>query len=94
MRILKYEIELSDRPTDIALPRGSYFCHAGEQHERLFTWWVVVDYPISDSHRIRIMGTGEPFPEGFGYRFLATVQMNDGLVWHLLTVSASQAERQ
>jgi hypothetical protein len=92
MKVLKFQVAISDEPTDIALPRGSFFCHAGDQQGRLFTWWVHNDFPLIDSHRIRVVGTGHEVPRTAGYRFLATVQMQNGLVWHLFTVCVPQAE--
>jgi hypothetical protein len=81
-RILKYSLEITDRQT-LRIP--GFLLRpvlVGEQAGILCLWVAVPqDAPVND-HEIIIVGTGHVFdPEGLS--FLGSVQMSNGLVWHV-----------
>lgn len=79
--IRKYELEITDEQT-IKMPIRSKFLHAGDQNNRLVIWCDVDTDTKMTSRTYLVIGTGSPLPE-YGI-YLATVQMPNGLVWHIL----------
>lgn len=93
-KILKYELKITDEQV-IDIPSGSRVLSVQEQRGVLCLWAVVDGSKQSTGNfKIRIFGTGNPLPNGLldfsydapsGYNieFVGTVQMSNGLVWHI-----------
>lgn len=84
LKIFKYELQIVDRQ-EISIPSPKRLLHVGEQDEKLFVWSIVtpdifVIYPTI----LRIFGTGHQI-ENEDITFIGTVQMSNGLVWHIFT---------
>lgn len=80
--IFKYPLPVADRSV-VVLPRGAEIVHIDAQGFELFVWAVVdPDVPPTVEHEYRIAGTGHPF-DGEGLEHRVTVQMVNGLVWHV-----------
>jgi hypothetical protein len=83
-RIYKYTLEIEDSQV-LELPEGSKILSVMAQRDR------VVAYALVDSaakktvgHIIKIVGTGQDFPDCREHFFLGTVSTRDGdLVWHV-----------
>lgn len=78
--IHKWAFHVAER-TIVEMPLGSRLLTVQEQHGYL-TLWAEVDpaQPMVD-HMLMVRGTGHKPPDKASY--LATVQMTDGLVWHI-----------
>ena len=92
-KICKYELEIADEQK-INIPAFSRILSVQAQHDKLCLWAVVeTEMPLSEIE-ILIVGTGNECPEGcwdnppiYNNKFLGTVQMHNGLVWHVFTRS-------
>ena len=81
--IHKYELEIQDEQiieVDATFHPLSVQCQRGA-----LVLWVIVSSPVLNivKRRIVIHGTGNPFENGWAGKHLGTVQMPDGLVWHV-----------
>ena len=92
MIVYKYKIKQDATVTQgLDLPRGARFLHAGEQYGELYVWCLLPnpDAPTV-TRKVYVLATG--FPANFQLgdlehiKFLNTVQMNSGLVWHVFCV--------
>lgn len=81
MIIYKYELEIRENQW-VDLPYGAQLLSVGEQNGKLFVWARVDRERQGDAILFRIYGTGLLFELDPG-RFLGTVQMQNGLVWHV-----------
>ena len=94
MKIYKYELNITDKQR-IQVP-GKHLrpLSVAEQYGKLMLWAIVSDEPpdFRANHtelEITIIGTGNPAPDlrqvdtFDGMRFIGTVVMSDGLVWHV-----------
>lgn len=80
-RIWKYI--LNPAQPELTMPVGAEIISAGDQHGSL-TLWAEVDPDAPRVHRIfQVYGTGFALPEQAHRRHIATVQMGNGLVWHV-----------
>ena len=86
-KIFKYQIRVEDEAT-LCVPGDFVLIHIGEQHGAIVAWCVVeVDDAGLASIRsvdrgLCIRGTGQPFKGNEG-KHISTVQMSNGLVWHI-----------
>ena len=83
-QIFKYPIPISNKFL-IELPKGATIIAAQVQHERLCLW-AVVDIEENEKvlRTIRVIGTGNPFPDADSCVHISTFQMDGGhLVFHL-----------
>lgn len=80
--IWKYELRITDVQS-VDLPGGSTPLSVGEQNGRLVLWAVVEPEARRWPYSIRIVGTGNPFPDANECYLIGTVQMSNGLVWHV-----------
>lgn len=70
----------------IKMPLGAQILHVGEQHGTLFAWYIFAHGgEIYASTPTAVVGTGHPIPYTFkkAMQFCKTVQMANGLVWHV-----------
>lgn len=66
------------------MPPGANPLYAGEQEDKLYIWAIVNSKipPISyKGYAFKIVGTGNLLSK-YG-RYLNTVQMKNGLIWHI-----------
>lgn len=85
--IWKYELKIADEQT-IRMPIGATILSVGLQGG-LLVMWAKVDPAKwgagrAEDRTIYVMGTGNPFDED-AKQFIGTVQMPNGLVWHVFT---------
>lgn len=64
------------------LPKGAEILHVGEGHGDLYVWAIVDPSAPIVPRKIEVLGTGWNLGEA-EVEFLGTVQMANGLVWHL-----------
>lgn len=84
MRIWKYELKITDTQR-VLVPLGAKFLTTQFQHGVLCLW-AMVDETIekTEDRLIRIIGTGNPIPDGHHRKYIATAQHHNGdLVWHV-----------
>lgn len=71
----------------IQLPAGSLFLHAGEQERRIYLWYLVDTSFDMVTRIIKVYPTGERIPvvgeNCQELKFLATVQLHSGGVYHV-----------
>ena len=80
--IFKYHLPIADR-VSVPMPRGAQVLSIQEQHGQLTVWALVNSEQAREPVSFRICGTGLPAEDvGAGY-FIDTVQMPNGLVWHV-----------
>ena len=79
--IWKYPLKAVTRQT-IQVPKGSLFQSAIWQDDRIVVYAIVApDIPVKD-HEILVVTTGQEF-DMRGTKFIATVPVMDGLVFHV-----------
>lgn len=84
--ILKYPLGEYPGPCTQAMPADARIVHVGQQHGSV-TVWAEVGVPDVSGMRpttLRVTATGEPFDGDY----VGTVQMPNGLVWHVVAVPA------
>lgn len=82
-RVFKYELDIIGLQ-HVDLPLNADILHFGEQNGKLCMWAKVNTLEVSkETHHIRIFGTGHPMHYQHNLEHLQTVQMADGLVWHI-----------
>lgn len=85
-RIYKYQLNPQMDKQSLHMPEGAEVMSIGVQGEAICVWAMVqVDpTPVASFREFIIKGTGMEidFPWK-AYKFLGTVQMKDGLVWHV-----------
>lgn len=82
-RIWKYEIPTADEPV-ISMPQGAKLLSVGEQGRKLFVWAAVDPNADLRNRRLRVAGTGHPLGHPLeDMPFVGTVQVANGLVWHV-----------
>lgn len=79
--IYKYELGIDDEQ-DVALPEFARIISVGTQMGRLFLWAEVIPANAPHSYKVFIRGTAQPLTGKEG-RFIGTVFMPSGLVWHI-----------
>lgn len=79
--IYKYRINTSESSVD--LPEGAEILSVGEQDNRVYLWARVdTDKPLVP-RRIYVIGTGFSLDLGTEPRYVGTVHMPTGFVWHI-----------
>ena len=85
MKIFKYK--LVQDPTGlqhVSMPEGAMMLHAGEQHGDLYVWALVSELATVVDYKFFVLGTGVDVDHlEMASTFLTTVQMGNGLVWHV-----------
>jgi hypothetical protein len=89
--IYKYSLRITDVQS-VKAPRGTRWLSAQMQNGRLCVWATVDPNQPDESHLIRIIGTGNPFPAAAqsGMVFVGTVQ-DAPFVWHVFAPEAPDA---
>jgi len=86
MRIYKYEL-VADRGTSfVMMPIGARAISAGEQSGRLYVWAEACLSEPLEQRRFLVQPTGYIDLPPMPLKFIDTVQMQDGLVWHVYEV--------
>ena len=92
MIIYKYELQITDRQIIETGPYPAYPLTVAEQGGKLMLWAMVDknnNPPGSDKYGIfvQVIGTGNPFNANthLDAKYLGTVLMSNGLVWHVIT---------
>lgn len=75
----KYKLDLGI--TTLTLPAAYTFRYVGEQDRKVYVWAEVNTSAPEREVRVQIIGTGHPMPKDSFY--VGTVQMQNGLVWHV-----------
>lgn len=84
--IYKYPLKIQDKQ-ELSLPSPARALSVGVQGGKLVLWAVVdPDGTVFQPCQIVIYGTGHPIEDEGEYKFLGTVQMPNGLVWHVFEV--------
>jgi hypothetical protein len=83
--IYKYTIDQTPGGSIFQMPAGWEIISAQEQDGSICIWAIVDPEKKPTDVWIAIYGTGSPL-RNINQQFIATVQMNDGLVWHLFLV--------
>ena len=81
--IYKYEIPLTDEIIEIEIPDNYALCDVGQQDGKIFMWCVVDVHANLVKRYFKIVGTGHKIQRIDSLSFLRTIQMPNGLVWHL-----------
>jgi hypothetical protein len=83
MVIYKYILKHAGHQT-VDLPFPFTILRTGEQHGNLCIWVHHDPDAPKKQHDLHMFGTGETIPDRFTHRdFIDTVQMSNGMVWHL-----------
>lgn len=80
--IHKYSLEITDTQV-IQTPHFPHPLSVQEQGGRLVLWAAVDTSRPMFPMTIRIVGTGNPFGDSSSCVHIGTVQMPNGLVWHV-----------
>lgn len=96
-RIYKYKIEIQDW-FQLEIPKGSQFLTAQLQRDELQAWFLVncdneqdfEDGKSRERFMFYIFGTGHPFDERPGLRYVETIQLTNGLVFHIFLKEKSE----
>ena len=86
--IYKYEIPLTDEIIEMEIHDNYALCEVGQQDGKLFMWCVVDIHAKLVKRYFKIVGTGHKIEGIENLCFLRTIQMPNGLVWHLFEVSS------
>lgn len=78
--IFKYPLGEYPGPCTQAMPESAQVVHVGQQGGVVVVWALVDPDAPKREVTLRVVATGEPFD---GY-YLGTVQMPNGLVWHVV----------
>ena len=82
--IYKYELRSLQDQQQISLPKGYTILSVGEQNGSIMVWAAVDPDVEMQLVNIRVVPTGgKLFDELALHIFLGTVQMKNGLVWHI-----------
>jgi hypothetical protein len=82
-KVFKYTLEEAEQQA-LDLPVGAELLSVGYQNGQLRLWALVdPDQTMTETHRIRMAGTGHPLPDGVELAFLGRVGLLDGaLILH------------
>ena len=93
MIIYKYKLKQDPEIVQgLSIPAGARFLHAGEQYGELFVWCLLPNPDaMTYTRKAYVLGTGIQndhiqLGDIDNLRFLNTVQMSNGLVWHVFVV--------
>lgn len=87
MRIWKFELSITD-VQEVDIPFPARVLSVGNQRDELVLWALVDPDDELMTVKIRIVGTGNPFDfelfdDARQAKFIGTVLMGNGLVWHV-----------
>jgi len=78
-----YKYRVYETPTPVLqLPSGAALLHLGEENDSLYVWALVDTEQPYEQRDLMLAGTGWEMPATPG-RHVGTVQMRNGLVFHL-----------
>jgi hypothetical protein len=80
--IHKFPLEITDEQ-GVSMPVGAELLAVAEQNGQLVLWAEVFPNNPNESKVIRVVGTGNPFPDHLSYLHIGTVVMSNGFVWHV-----------
>jgi hypothetical protein len=80
VKIYKYKIE--DQETAM-MPRDAKLLHVGFQHSHVTVWALVDPEAPLVERQMAVFGTGWEISEKDAERYVGTVQVPYGLVWHV-----------
>ncbi len=81
--IYKKTLRIEDR-CYVSMQQNSTVVHAEEQDEEIVIWYLCNSEEPKVQHLFSIQGTGWPLPEFVSSKqYFRTVQMKNGLVWHI-----------
>ncbi len=83
--IFKYEIPITDEIIELDMPDNNALCDIQAQGDKIMAWCVVDIHAKLVKRKFKVVGTGHQFKIDELY-FLRTVQMPNGLVWHIFEV--------
>ena len=85
-KIFKYELKVVDEQ-DLILPDGFKILSVQNQGERITLWALVDDSAVCPKSHVtfHIFGTGHLILDYIADNYVSTVQMGNGLVWHVFT---------
>lgn len=81
MRIFKYILTISSKQT-IEIPRGFRILSVQNQNNNITLWCLIDDENGPTDVNFRIYATGQSCGMSVE-NYIGTVQMNNGLVWHI-----------
>lgn len=79
--IWKFPLDITDCQT-IKMPVDTTIISAQMQNNQLALWGIVLPDAPLEPRIFRIIGTGNPFPDPYTCKFIATIQ-DGSFVWHL-----------
>lgn len=82
LTIYKYPLKITDRQT-VNMPFGAAPVSVGEQGGQLVVWAKVNTNHSCEPLSFRVCGTGHPVLDDETAVYIGTVQMENGLVWHV-----------
>jgi len=83
--IHKYELSIIDDIQEFNLTNSYSINHFGEQDGKLMMWADIRTESVDHLTKIQVIGTGHDIGE-YRASHLQTVQMSNGLVWHIYEV--------
>lgn len=83
VKIFKYEIPLQEETIEIQVPCNAILCDIEAKGNKIYMWLEVELGDAEKTMYIKIFGTGEKILNASDYKFLKTVHMDNGLVWHV-----------
>lgn len=92
-QVWKFELVVAEAPV-VQLPEGAKVLSVAERGDSgsgLEVWALVNTEAPMRKRRLRVVGTGHPFPDAEECRFVGTVKTRVGLVWHLFEVEGVAA---
>ena len=81
-KIYKYQLEPEENQI-LSLPEDAKFIYTGMQKEKITIWVVIESMNRLRDYDIKIIGTGWNIPDYDSLRYIGTVQMITGFVWHI-----------
>jgi hypothetical protein len=85
--IYKYKLPLTDTLIELEFPMRHSYCDIQLQGDDICIWLIVFDENESlIKKRFKIFGTGQKLDDLIEFFYLKTVQMPNGLVWHVFEV--------
>lgn len=84
--VFKYEIPIADGILEVDMPDNCKICEVNCQGESLFIWAIVDIHAPFYTNKFMVFGTGHKIDNAEKLRFIKTVHMPSGLVWHVFAV--------
>lgn len=80
-KIFKYDLSLRETQ-EFDVPGFCYFLSVHKQGDSICLWAMVDDFSVTQTAKIRIVGTGHPCDDVVEARFIGTV-VDGSFVWHV-----------